>query len=692
MTEAPESKCGNKFRNLVSRIQVEPLILWLGRGSWRTVMVRKRSLVWGTAVFILLSVIAVSLGAGQNQQRQDFLDAEKALREKRMQDYKTLTDSLRDYPLYPYLIYARLVKDISLDSEKEILEFLDQYSSSPLSGQLRARWLAYLADKGHWTRLVRDYRHLGQEKVRCSYGSALLHTGHTGQAWNEAESLWLHGRSRPKECDPLFDGWRQAGKLTPELTRERISLTMDQGQYNLAGYLGRYLPEEDRPWLDLWLKIARNQLRITDVDWSAKDQALREKILPYAMGRLIRRDALEAAGKWDQLCSRYGWSKTDFPEVQREIALYLALRRYSQALERMNSLPETVRTPVLNEWHMRAALFRQDWQEVLQAWEKLTQDQKESWRWQYWRARALEETGRNTEASVIYIKLLGRQNYFSLLAADRINQPYVLHQERLNPAQTDVQMLLQDPGIQRALELYHLDRLSDARREWQAAMQGRNSGHWEAAAFLAHELGWNERAIQSAAIAGRFHDLALRFPLSFNDLIFEHALEKGLDPAWILALARQESMFMPDVSSPAGARGVMQIMPATGRIIASRLGESLDCSSLLFDPRTNIRYGTFYLHMRLEELQHNPVLATAAYNAGVNRVLSWLPEEGGLPADIWVENIPFRETRDYVERVFAYTAIYQLRLNQTQSRVLDRMHMVYPKSYTPVQLAGTEES
>ena len=225
MTEAPESKCGNKFRNLVSRIQVEPLILWLGRGSWRTVMVRKRSLVWGTAVFILLSVIAVSLGAGQNQQRQDFLDAEKALREKRMQDYKTLTDSLRDYPLYPYLIYARLVKDISLDSEKEILEFLDQYSSSPLSGQLRARWLAYLADKGHWTRLVRDYRHLGQEKVRCSYGSALLHTGHTGQAWNEAESLWLHGRSRPKECDPLFDGWRQAGKLTPELTRERISLT-----------------------------------------------------------------------------------------------------------------------------------------------------------------------------------------------------------------------------------------------------------------------------------------------------------------------------------------------------------------------------------------------------------------------------------------------------------------------------------
>ncbi len=654
-------------------------------------MVRKTGRIFFSATLFCL-VYVFFAQADVHQQRQSFLQAEKALEQGRMDKFHDLSATLTDYPLYPYLIHAYLVKNISLDREKEILDFIEQYSCTPLSGQLRSKWLDYLADNRHWSRLVRDYQTSGRERTQCAYGNALHQTGRHNLAWDQAERLWLHGRSRAKECDPLFDAWRKAGRLTTDLVWERIALAMAEGQLNLAAYLQRYLPEEEKSWLELWLETARNPSVIMDKEWSRMDHPVLDRILVYAMGRLIRDDTVKAADKWDMLSTRHGWSRGDFPGVEQEIALYLALRRHEQALQRMKDMPEKIRTSTLREWHVRTALYHMDWEEVARAWNNLTEDQKSSPRWQYWQARALEELGKDSQAADIYRGLLGRQNYFSLLAADRLQQPYTFRNDPLTAAPENILKLYREPGIQRALELFYLERFLDARREWARAMQGKKTSDLATAAVLAHDLGWTDRAIQAAASAGEFQDLVLRFPLSYVENIQQQARDKNLDPAWILAVARQESMFMPDANSPAGALGIMQIMPATGRIIASRLGESIGSPGILLNPETSIRYGTFYLHMRLEELQQNPVLATAAYNAGAGRIRSWLPENCSLPADIWVEIMPYRETRDYVERVFAYTAIYHVRMGQVPPRLTQRMPVVLPRDHYPAYLADSEDT
>jgi soluble lytic murein transglycosylase len=194
---------------------------------------------------------------------------------------------------------------------------------------------------------------------------------------------------------------------------------------------------------------------------------------------------------------------------------------------------------------------------------------------------------------------------------------------------------------------------------------------------MAHDMGWNDRAIRASADAGECDDLIVNFPLSYSKFVNRYAGKNSLDPGWIFALIRQESMFIADAKSPAGALGVMQIMPDTGRRIATVLDENFPNPSLLLSPENNIRYGTCYLRMRLEDLHNNPILATAAYNAGPRMVRRWLPEEGSIPADIWVEIIPFSETRNYIEKIFTYKAVYRQRLGLEPQRLSDQMPVVF---------------
>jgi len=625
-------------------------------------------------IFILSAILLFIIcsgpaQAGLEQQRLDFLAAEKALKSGRLEEYNQLLPKLKDYPLYPYLVYGQISKDISLMQEERILWFLNEYDSTPLGDRLRKDWLDYLAENNHRERLIRDFNNSSSQTLQCSYATALMETGRTSKAWAEAEKLWLHGRSRPKECNPVFDGWRNQGGLTTDLVWQRIELAMGLGQTNLVRYLRKYLPGEEQSWLDLWLDVLSRPLKTLEINWSEKRHPVAQQIFVQGMGRLIREDAQKAFKQWSELEARQNLESLDTVPVKQELALYLALRKHPEAMECFNGFSADTITSNLRQWHVRSALYRQDWREALSAIGKLDDLHRESPRWIYWRGRILEEMGLVHEARASYQSILGRQNYFSLLAADRMNQSYRIEHKAISSPGSDILNIRRDPGIMRALELFYLGRLLDGRREWISSLSGKSSTEFRAAALLAHGKGWNDRAIIAAANAGEFDDLVVRFPLSYSEFINNYSGSKGLDPAWVFALARQESMFMADVGSPAGALGVMQIMPATGRLIASIKRENFSNPHVLLCPEISIRFGTFYLKKRLDELQGNPVLATAAYNAGAQRVRAWLPDKGSVPADIWVENIPFFETRDYIEKILTYKAIYEKRLGVQPSRI-----------------------
>ena len=306
-------------------------------------------------------------------------------------------------------------------------------------------------------------------------------------------------------------------------------------------------------------------------------------------------------------------------------------------------------------------------------------EEKLEGRWQYWRARALLKLGRAPEANTLLSQLAATRSYFGFLAADRLGLGYNLTQERLVIAPEEIQRLQAIPSLARARELLRLKRRHGARLEWAHGLRAMNDEEVAQAARLAEHWGWPGRAILTLGRTPYRSDLILRFPLAYRELITHQARHQRLDLPWVYAIVRQESAFQPDARSKSGALGLMQIMPRTGREIAGKLNKKLRNKHQLLDTDLNVRFGSSYLRTLLDTLGNHPILATAAYNAGPNAVKKWLPKDKEMPADRWIESVPYTQTREYLRRVFAYTAIYENRLQTGPTPLSGRLTAIPSK-------------
>ncbi len=636
-------------------------------------------------VFLFLAALVVldsgvAKAADLEFKRQLFLRAEEALQKGDRQRYTDHLNNLQGYPLTPYLIRQDLEKRMSLAIAPEIRSFLGKYDGQPAAETLRRTWLQLLGRNNAWSLFLADYREQKDLNLRCLHGRALLATGRTSEALDLAEALWPTGSSLPDACDPLLAAWMGSGRLTVEKTWQRIGLAMGRGQTSLAKYLGRHLPAPDKRWLDLWLQVAATPATILSHDWrgtSRPDQARMAAILAHGMRAMTRSNATQAAARWDELCRRNGLNRFQFPDIENDIALYMSLRFEPGALDRVASIPAALREDRLREWAVRAALRGGDWAGAQVMVNGLSSSQQEERRWMYWRARVQEELGMAGQARQLLAELSEDQDYFGLLAAGRLGREVRLRHEPVEVSGASLERIALMPGFQRAGELFALQRFAPARREWQQAQAGLAADDLPAAAVWASRLGWHDRAIVATAAAKDLHDLGLRFPVPHQHLVLEHARTNNLDPALVFGLTRQESLFMSDIGSSAGALGLMQIMPQTGQRIAGWHGEKLPSPQLLLQPDRNIRYGTSYLRRQLNDLQNHPALALAAYNAGQGRVKGWLPARP-MAADVWIETIPFNETRNYVEKVMTNTVVYEARLGRTPSNLAGRLPRINP--------------
>ncbi len=611
-----------------------------------------------------------------DEQRTRFLAAEDALKRGDLPTYDTLSEQLTDYPLYPYLRYAELLDSLSGDQPDAVDDFLARHADTPLARRLRLKWLDQLAQEGRWAQYRDYYRPHGNTRRQCLYLQALLKTGDTETALAQVEPLWLHGSSQPKQCDPVFDAWRNAGRLHSEQVWQRIALAMARGNSGLARYLGRYLPAHERPWLALWRQLDRNPGRLLDSARLEQSHPYRGQIIHHAIKRRARQDALQALALWQQAGSRLELSDPTRDAIARDLSRYLTRVDDPRAYDFIRHQPVDGADLPQQESRIKAALYREDWPQVLTLISQLPPQSRKAEVWRYWHARALEQTGDEQTAAVEFARLASERSYYGFLAADRSGVAYALNHQTTTPRQADIKALNEQPGIARARELHHLGRELDARREWHLSTRHLGRKQLMAAAKIADAWGWRDQAIFTLARSEFWEDLELRFPLDHDELVVRNARTQSLTPAYVFAVIRQESAFRADAHSPAGARGLMQLMPATARQVArQRLKQQPPDRQQLKQPATNIALGTAYLRQVLDKWQNNPVLATASYNAGPHRVMKWLPARP-LAADIWVELIPFRETRGYVKRVLTYQVIYQKRLGQEPERLSAAMQEV----------------
>lgn len=612
---------------------------------------------------LLLPLLAAAAPDPYETQRRLFVSAEAALKLGDRSLYQRLRRGLADYPLYPYLVYGDLSGRLAQAPAAEVREFLDSYADTPLAPRLRRTWLKRLAAQERWEDYLRDFRDLRDAALECWRRQALLARGDTRAALDGIEAIWLHGRSRPDACDPLFARWRDGGGITRERVWRRFALAMDAGERGLARYLAGLLPAAERRLAELWLEVDKQPALVLVAERFDRADPRSAEILLHGLKRWSRADSVAAAAALDRVKSRHALPRDGLLDLERRLALYVASRGDPSAAGRLAALPEAVVDAEVREWRVRVALQRRDWARTLHWLDRLDPEQQQADQWRYWRARALEASGREQEARALYRQVAGRRSYYGFLAADRVQAPYRLNDEPLQVNPGELSALERRPGVRRARELWLLNRHWEARSEWLEVLATLDREGLKQAAKLAQRWGWHDRSITTVARLGHWDDLDLRFPLPYRTPVLDSARRDGVDPAWIYAIMRQESIFQPDARSRAGALGLMQLMPATGRQVARELNTPLGRSSALYQPDTNIRFGTRYLRSMLDSLQGNPLLATAAYNAGPGRVRSWLPERGSIEADLWAETIPFSETRQYVQRVLEYAMVYDLRLN-----------------------------
>jgi soluble lytic murein transglycosylase len=340
------------------------------------------------------------------------------------------------------------------------------------------------------------------------------------------------------------------------------------------------------------------------------------------------------------------------------------------------------------EWWARAALRAGDWQAVQGAIASMGDATQAQPVWRYWRARALQATGRREAATPVFLELSREHHYYGQLAQEELG-PVVRAPANAKTASDDVSAVARQPGIARALALYQLGLRGDAGLEWNWAIQAFSDAQLLAAAELARRMEWYDRAISTAERTRELHDFELRFIAPYRELAQKAARENQIDEAWVFGLMRQESRFVNVARSSVGASGLMQIMPSTARWIARRLGIKRFHPDEMQDPAKNIQFGAYYLKHVQTSLDGSPVLATAAYNAGPTRARRWR-DSRPMEAAVYIESIPFAETRDYVKKVMSNAMYYAQRFGQPSVLLKDRLGTVPPQApATPAPGADT---
>lgn len=615
-----------------------------------------------------------------SEQRTVYLIARDALAEGNRAAFEGLREQLQDYPLLPYLEYTvlsgRLTALARADSDGErtdgqffeIDQFLSQNRDTYLGDRLEREWVAALARENRGADLVRYHNPANTTtQLTCRAMHANLELGdYTTLA--DADRLWNVAVSQPNDCDPVFDTWMAEGFLTPDIAWQRFSKTLQAGNRRLASYITTLMPSRERTLAELYLRIDREPERLRDIASLRTDNSETKEIILHGVRRMMTIDAPLAMLLLQAHNDFHDFDADVMVEHQRMIAQRLLLQGFISETESLLRNTPSLVTETLVSWILRDALRDQDWQRI-EAWiARLPEEARDSERWRYWQARMLEQKGTpdaKAQAQDLHRAVAATRSYYGFLSADLLGLDYELVDTPVAVDEPQMAELYNLPSIVRAHELYMLGDEINARNEWQYAVRRMEPEQVAASGKLADAWGWHRNSIQAMIQIGYWDDMQLRFPLAYSEHFFLVAAELDIPPQLLFAIARQESAFMHDVRSPAGARGLMQLMPGTARETALGAGMRVNTADL-YQPEINITLGSRYLAGLLKDFDGNRALAAAAYNAGPNRVKQWLRRSANnpVPMDVWIETIPFLETRGYVQNVLAYSVIYGYRMGE----------------------------
>lgn len=631
------------------------------------------------ASYLILPV--ASRAADLEKQRLQFLDAEKFYSAHQYTRYRYVKEQLVDYPLYPYLIYREINRNLRNVDANTIRMFFYKYGDVPVAERLRHRYLSLLARRHEWKNFIDFYKDSNSDSLDCTYRKALYITGEKDAAFKGIDDLWLTAKSLPSSCNYIIQKALSEETISTDLLIDRLKISINKRNIRLAYYLAgkltnsRALKQEIREAHHFPLKFINSY---DDKTANGLDRFL----YTHALEQLAKKNLATALKLWNET-DKSAFSNDDIVHVERRFSYEAYRQRNSPLGKTVEFSTEYYDSSTLKSL-VRLNLSKQNWVDVLNHIDDMSKDDAQEEEWLYWRARSLEKLGNYIQAYRIYEDISDNRSFYGFLSSDKLKKHYSMNIANVTYTDAQLKPIEDNPFYKRTREFYALGRPADARREFMAMSAQLDDKDLYKAAQLAHRNKWHDIAILTMSKTPYMDDLNIRFPV----INFDNEDNIAVDKAWLLALIRQESMFMSDAKSHRGALGLMQILPRTARYVARRsdldLGKryyKLNSRDLL-DKDNNVLIGSYYLNRNLKRFDDNPVLATAAYNAGPYNVKKWIPDNT-IDADAWIETIPFNETRNYVQRVLTYTSIYEKKLGIKGTTISDRMPAIGSKDDDP---------
>jgi peptidoglycan lytic transglycosylase len=646
----------------------------------------RRTLLRVTLAFALAAPLVAAA-----QSDTDLLRAKDAFDRGDRQRLDALAPALQGHPLATYVRFWQLKLGIDTANPEDVRAFLARQAGSPLADRLRVEWLKSLARRGQWADFMADRVPTPADDLEVSCDAwQQQRTAEPDAVKAAARAAWFTGQNTPDACEPVFAWLFAQGSLSEADRRARMRLASEANNVRLAEALGSDLPGNARITAREYRTVDRDPARALARGHFAWKTPAGRDLAVYAIERVARKDAPAAHASFARWRQRLTAEERAY--ASRRIAYHAARQLEPEAIEWYRESGAPAGSVDEITWRIRAALRGKAWRDVEAAIAALPEAEQQDPAWRYWKARALAATGRAADAKVLYASLGDDTGFYGLLAAEaRGGALPVPAGDKSEAFRADAAALTtfgNRADVQRMRKLLELDMRGDALREWAYIVRSQPDELLLLAADYARQAGLYDRAINAAERTARRHDFALRYLAPFRAEFAAAARDQGVDEALLYGIARQESRFVPDIVSSAGAVGLMQLMPSTARWVATHMARTDFSPATIVSVPLNTQFGAFYFRYWHDRLGERPALTAAAYNAGPGRAQSWRPAAAPLEGAIWVETIPFNETRDYVKKVLANSVLYARVLGLPPVSLTDRLGVVTPRGSDNAALAA----
>ena len=602
------------------------------------------------------------------QDQQNYLRAKKAYTNHQIEQARELKNKLKNYVLYPYLEYYDLYYDARVGRADEALKYISTHKNDGINGDLQARYTRVLVNAGQYAKALKmRTKPFRMNELNCLRNTAIYHVGSRKDALNFAKNLYMKQAQYPSECNFLMDQLRAQGMLNSATTYTKLLKKFrERRQNDQVASLAKEL--ENTPY-GKSAKIV-NYLYSNPADLLEKVDQNVTNYKNVAVGAILilARTRSEAAYNLLQKAKgKYGLTSEQIHEANSYVIRHMMIQKNANHMHWLDqSLLQLKNPDDLIQNRAKYAIWQENWKDLDFWLTKLPNKEAKDTKWIYWRAFALEKQGHPEEARTMFLKVLKERNFYSFLVAQKYSIPWPFLEQRVWVSPLDEEKALKQwTEFARVHELIAIGDLTNAGREWYYFITRLTPDEAAKAGVLAYNKGWYDYSLKASIYGKAWNLLKLRFPTPLLDYYKYISNDTGVSLSFLYAISRQESALNPSAVSPVGAKGMMQLMPATASLVAKKYNIPYKSQDQLLDPKVNINLGAHYLQKLLGEYDNNRVLAAVAYNAGPHRVEAWRSkDQKGKSVDVWVENIPFNETRNYVQNVLVFDAIYQKYLNQ----------------------------